>query len=180
MYCSRCGHANLDEARYCSRCGMELVVAPVPPESPPPPPAPVVQPAFAESLNVTPVEYAGFWLRFVAFVIDAAILAIINVSLVLAAVGGFFLSFGLPVIAAWLYFALMESSAKQATIGKLALGLAVTDTAHRRISFARATGRHFGKWISGVILFIGYMMAGFTEKKQALHDMLADTLVVKR
>jgi len=82
--------------------------------------------------------------------------------------------------ATWLYYALMESSKHQATIGKLALGLKVTDMNGQRISFARATGRYFGKIISGMILLIGYIMAGFTEKKQALHDIMANCLVVKR
>ena len=71
----------------------------------------------------------------------------------------------------------MESSSRQATVGKMALGLKVTDLEGRRISFARASGRHFAKYISGMILLIGYIMAGFTERKQALHDMIAGTLV---
>jgi uncharacterized RDD family membrane protein YckC len=78
----------------------------------------------------------------------------------------------------WLYFALMESSAKQATLGKMALGIKVTDMMGNRISFGRATGRYFGKIISGLILYIGFIMAGFTEKKQALHDIMASCLVV--
>jgi len=81
--------------------------------------------------------------------------------------------------ASWIYEAAMESSAKQATLGKMALGLKVTDVEGRRISFARATGRHFAKYISGMILLIGYIMAGFTARKQALHDMIAGTLVIR-
>jgi uncharacterized RDD family membrane protein YckC len=72
----------------------------------------------------------------------------------------------------------MESSSKQATLGKLALGIVVTDLNGNRISFGRATGRYFGKIVSGMIFAIGYIMAGFTEKKQALHDMIASCLVV--
>ncbi len=83
-------------------------------------------------------------------------------------------------IVQWLYCALMESSAKQATLGKMALGIKVTDLYGKRISFGRATGRYFAKLISGAILYIGYIMAAFTEKKQALHDMLAQTLVVEK
>ncbi len=82
--------------------------------------------------------------------------------------------------AQWLYFALMESSVKQGTLGKMALGIIVTDANGNRISFGRATGRYFGKIISGAILCIGYIMAGFTEKKQALHDMIAGCLVVNK
>jgi len=76
------------------------------------------------------------------------------------------------------YFALMESSPYQATLGKMALGIKVTDYAGRRISFARAVGRYLGKIISSIILGIGYLLAGFSAKKQALHDMIAGTLVV--
>ena len=78
------------------------------------------------------------------------------------------------------YFVLMESSRLQGTIGKLILGLKVTDTFGRRISFGRASGRFFGKLLSGQILLIGYLMAALTAKKQALHDVLARTLVINK
>jgi len=68
----------------------------------------------------------------------------------------------------------------RATVGNMALGLVVTDLDGRAITFARATGRYFGKWISESIFGIGYVMAAFTEKKQALHDLIANTLVVRR
>jgi len=80
----------------------------------------------------------------------------------------------------WLYYALLESSAWQATLGKKALGLEVTDLAGVRITFGRATGRYFARYISFFTLGIGYLMAGFTEKKQALHDMIAGTLVIRK
>src|SRR6202035_5143373 len=81
---------------------------------------------------------------------------------------------------AWLYYALLESSSWHATLGKMALRLQVTDLEGRRIGFGRASGRFFGKIISGMILYIGFLMAGFTEKKQALHDMMAGCLVIKK
>ncbi|MGC4090180.1 MAG: RDD family protein [Polyangiaceae bacterium] len=81
--------------------------------------------------------------------------------------------------ASWLYFAIMESSPRQATVGKLALGLAVTDENGRRIGFGRATGRYFAKIISSIILLIGFMMVGWTARKQGLHDLIAGTLVYK-
>jgi uncharacterized RDD family membrane protein YckC len=75
----------------------------------------------------------------------------------------------------------MESSQYQGTLGKMALGLIVTDLQGRPLSFARASGRFFGKIITGMIPFgIGYIMAGFTEKKQALHDMIAGCLVLRK
>jgi uncharacterized RDD family membrane protein YckC len=85
------------------------------------------------------------------------------------------------LVLTWLYHALMESSEWQATLGKKALGLVVTDMAGQRVSFGRSTGRHFGKIITNMVpLLIGYIMAGFTAKKQALHDMLAGCLVLRR
>lgn len=144
------------------------------------------------------IAYAGFWLRFVAYVIDAIIMWIPNqvvrfalqfammeplrarssnpVDLLPIAM------FGLTVqiCVDWLYFALMESSASQATLGKWAVGIIVTDMEGQRISFGRATGRYFGKILSSLILCIGFMMAGWTQKKQALHDELANTLVIRK
>lgn len=149
-------------------------------------------------LPTAQVQYAGFWLRFVAAILDIFLLAVGGafIGVVFGAVLGAFMGLAgydlermergaelmgnvLGIIIGWLYAALMESSRYQATLGKMALGLKVTDLQGRRISFARATGRHFAKWISGLILMIGYIMAGFTEKKQALHDMIASTLVVR-
>jgi len=80
----------------------------------------------------------------------------------------------------WLYFTLFESSKKQATPGKLALGIIVTDMDGNSITFGRANGRYWGKIVSSLILLIGYLMAAFTRKKQALHDIMADCLVINR
>jgi uncharacterized RDD family membrane protein YckC len=154
------------------------------------------------------VRYAGFWLRFVAYIIDDLVLSFAAFLISLPFIGGIVFSaigisessefddkmamgiagiiglvFGLIlviVIMGWLYFAFMESSKNQGTLGKLALGLKVSDLEGNRISFGRATGRFFGKILSGMILYIGYILAGLTEKKQALHDMLAGCLVVKK
>jgi serine phosphatase RsbU (regulator of sigma subunit) len=84
------------------------------------------------------------------------------------------------LIVPWIYSAIMESSAKQATLGKMALGIVVTDLEGKRISFIKATGRHFCKIISILSLFIGFFMAGFTKQKQALHDKLANCLLLLR
>lgn len=80
----------------------------------------------------------------------------------------------------WTYFAAMESSKLQASVGKLALGLKVTDLYGRRVSFGRASGRFFGKYLSTFLLGIGYLMAAFTFRRQALHDLIAGCLVVDR
>jgi uncharacterized RDD family membrane protein YckC len=85
------------------------------------------------------------------------------------------------LLASWLYFAGMESSEHQGTLGKMALGLVVTDMEGRPISFARASGRFFSKIITNLVpVYIGYIMAGLTEKKQALHDMIASCLVLRK
>ena len=137
--------------------------------------------------------HAGFWRRCAAYTIDYFITFV--ASYVVGLVAGFALAAGqgaagmmaaptvggiLGLVVGWLYFALQESSAQQATLGKRALGIKVTDGNGMRIGFGRATGRFFGKLLSGLIFAIGFMLAGWTEKKQALHDMLANTLVVFR
>ena len=92
-----------------------------------------------------------------------------------------FIIFGLiNLIGSWLYYAIMESSNAQGTVGKIIIGIKVTGLHGEKISFTKATGRYFGKIISAIILFIGYIMAGFTEKKQALHDILSSCIVVNR
>lgn len=162
------------------------------PPAPPVVPGPVV--VYREQ---TGVVYAGFWLRFVAMLIDEVLLQIVyqGIGFVLAmptaigfmmgrsamAVGAasILVSWPLMMCVAWVYAAVMESSSSQGTLGKMALGLKVTDMQGRRVTFARATGRHFGKIVSGITLLVGYIMAGFTERKQAMHDMMAGTLVVK-
>ena len=85
------------------------------------------------------------------------------------------------LIIGWLYFAGMESSEHQGTLGKIALGLVVTGMDGQRVTFGRASGRFFAKIITGLVpLYIGFIMAGFTEKKQALHDMIASCLVLRK
>ncbi len=172
MKCPRCGKEHDEEARFCQYCGRSLAGGKAGVISPEP-------------------RYAGFWRRFMALIID---------ELVLAAVAVFFsVSYLLTIVSSpdfesvkitflsnkifsfalhWLYFTLMESSSLQATLGKMAIGIIVTDSRCKRISFPRANGRYFGKFLSALIFGIGFMMAGFTRKKQALHDMLAETLVV--
>jgi uncharacterized RDD family membrane protein YckC len=93
----------------------------------------------------------------------------------------FFLGMFFFVLLQWLYFAGLESSARQATIGKSVMALRVTNLEGRRLSFGHATGRFFAKIVTGMIPFaIGYIMAAFTERKQALHDLIAATLVLKK
>lgn len=130
------------------------------------------------------VRMAGFWLRVLAYVVDLIPIAGINLfATVLTAnvtSGKGAVELVVRVLFGWLYFALFESSRFQATPGKLAVGLAVTDLAHERIGFGRASARYFAKILSIVILFFGFFMIGWTKRKQGLHDKLAGTLVVRR
>ena len=93
---------------------------------------------------------------------------------------GFITLISLSVLGSWLYHAKMESSAWQATLGKKVLNLRVTDLNGARVTFGRASGRHFAKFITGLIpLGVGFMLAGLTERRQALHDMIASCLVLR-
>ena len=136
--------------------------------------------------------YAGFWKRVAAYIIDAVVLAVggyvigLIVGGLLAAGGGSRLdaleSLGnlLGAVVVWLYHALLESSTAQATVGKMVLGIIVTDLEGARLSFGRASVRFFGRILSALILGIGLLMVGFTRRKQGLHDMIAGCLVVNR
>ncbi len=154
---------------------------------------PVREPELHEPKVV--VRYAGFWRRYGAQSIDSLITFTVPLTIYIligrAATFGtthderahiarliapFF--YGAWFIISWLYSAIMESSRIQATLGKKAIGLQVTDLEGNRISFARATGRHFAKALSFLTAGIGYMMAGFTEDKQAMHDRIAGTHVL--
>jgi uncharacterized RDD family membrane protein YckC len=147
-----------------------------------------------------PVVYAGFWFRAAAYFLDTATLGFVLGATVLGPIlrnnhvgpsvqdAWKFYTGDSPQATAlllliqlvsWLYFAAFESSPWQATPGKKVMGLRVTDLEGRRLSFLRASGRYFGKIVSWLLFGIGFAMAGFTEKKQALHDMLAGCLVLK-
>jgi uncharacterized RDD family membrane protein YckC len=162
MFCPNCGKENDDSAVYCQACGVALQ-------------------GKTASPAATPVTligaYAGFWTRFVAWIIDSIIVAVAT-GIVVA--GTFGAGIAVSLLGHWLYEAFMLSSEWQATVGKRAMSILVTDLKGSRLTFARATGRHFAKYISAFLLGIGYIMAAFTAKKQALHDMIAETLVVNR
>jgi uncharacterized RDD family membrane protein YckC len=128
------------------------------------------------------LNYAGFWIRFAAVFIDGIIFSVFFYGL-LFALGGFMdptaimVSYAFALFGGIAYFVGMEASSKQATLGKMAVGIKVGDEFGNRISVGKALGRYFSKIISGLILYIGYMMAGWDAKKQALHDKIAGTYV---
>lgn len=151
----------------------------------------------------TQPKFAGFWLRVAAYIIDyfvlgsvlAALMVFIGLAMglstaifydmedqanqvvivTLSAILGI-----MGLAASWLYYAVLESGSYQGTLGKMLLNLKVTDLEGEQISFSRATGRFFGKFLSSFIIYIGYIMIGLTEKKQGLHDILAGCLVVRK
>ncbi len=205
MYCTNCGAGLAQGAAFCSVCGQTTGgtaprVAGVPVAGTGVP---------GQAWAAVPARpYAGFWLRFVASLIDGVIIGVgflaiivvlvmatglepalsrvrpgeeIGEAFALVGIAFLFAVFAIGFVGQWLYFAMMESSSSQATLGKRALGIQVTDMMGQRTSFARASGRHFAKIISGLIPFmIGYIVAGFTEKKQAVHDMIAGCLVLRK
>ncbi len=145
------------------------------------------------------VGYAGYWLRFWAAFVDGIVLlvALVAVGFVVLFIIGAAMSASnasiteiqlvadsasivVSILVTWLYESLMESSANQATLGKMLAEIKVTDMYGNRISFGQATGRHFGKIISALMLGVGFLMAAFTERKQALHDQMAGCLVIRK
>jgi len=195
FFCNRCGAQNAAGAQFCSRCGAPTTPGVVQPPSSTPPYSGSATPYQAVAPAVG-VGYGGFWIRVVALIIDGIIVRVVvaPVGMIFGGLGlaggmmsgiphiGFRLlgrgvTFILLIFGSWLYEAFMESSSYQATLGKMIFGMKVTDLNGNRISFERATGRHFAKWLSAMILGIGYIMVGFTERKQGLHDLLAGTLV---
>jgi uncharacterized RDD family membrane protein YckC len=206
MTCSSCGATMADGTAFCGSCGRPIIgynvgqatsVVPSPGSAVP----------LGDLSTVRAHVYAGFWLRVVAAIIDGLVLGIplgfIGFLLIVSAVP--FLAHTrdpmavvmtiLPrilflliiyLVASWLYWGLMESSGWQATLGKKALGLRVTDLAGHRPTFGRASGRFFaGRGIGfvpsvgGLYFLIDCILAGFTEKKQALHDIIASCFVIR-
>ncbi len=192
MFCTRCGAQNPDTVQFCTSCGLGMTPAAEPAAVRV---VPHVVPHVVMDVvpRVAPqFRYAGFWLRFWAYLIDCVILGLLPVLISLIIAPLFFTGvaalailgvwiFILPVVLAegWLYYALMESSSYQATLGKRALGLKVTGLSGEQITFGTATIRYFSKILSALMLHIGFIMAAFTQKKQALHDMIASCLVIR-
>ncbi len=218
-FCSKCGAKVGEGAPFCSTCGQSQPAV-SPRVAPQPSVRPIPAAASARSVPAAPQDivgcavlqprqpvataYAGFWLRFVAWFIDAVVLGI-GGAILTAPITGFglfnlhslmhgrppspdeifghgfiFRAVFVKQLLHWVYYALLESSTWQGTLGKKALGLEVTDMQGARISFGRATGRWAARYISVMTLGIGYIMAGFTARKQALHDLIAGTLVIRK
>ena len=216
MFCTKCGQKNEDDAIFCKRCGVKFKIS----DS---------EQGRASDVKVSGSEYAGFWRRAGAYLIDLFLISIViqivkAIILILweffieglhpsflinsfeseEAMAGFF-AFWIGMFLWWLYYAFMESSEARATFGKRILGLVVTDLEGNKIFFGRATARFIGKLVlilimsfsasaslgeSGgeklmfmffvLVASLGFITAGFTNKKQALYDIVARCLVVKK
>jgi uncharacterized RDD family membrane protein YckC len=209
MFCSRCGKEVGEGNQFCQFCGQEVggaaIAAPVVQNAPPyvSPSATIAAPlpyaGFWERVAAYLIDglilsipfgavvialifmFGGFGMMLHRNAVDAPADPAAAFALMAPLFG--ILAVGMIVFVGlqWLYFAGMESSERQATFGKSVMSLHVSDYEGRRISFGHATGQFFAKIVSGMIPFaIGYIMAAFTEKKQALHDLIAGTLVLKR
>ena len=200
MYCWKCGTWNAEGEIRCVNCGATLP-APVPaeapvaagsPAAPPFQPAPAAPPAVVSPVAPREREshpvYAGFWRRFWTAIVDYIVLFPFGLAVrILLGVGMFdsdwsresalVLVFGL--LTTWLYDALLESSRWQGTLGQQLLGVRVTDRHGRRVSFARATGRHFGQFVSLFTLGIGYLAMLFNQRRLTLHDWMSGCELVR-
>jgi uncharacterized RDD family membrane protein YckC len=216
MFCSKCG-ANVEPGKpFCGACGQPVAGFSVGAQGSATQNTPGAMPAASYTSSPVPaappnVAYAGFWLRLVAAIIDGIVVGIPlapifvliffskfrnlqdlqtvhDPAAFMAVVGPLYiLVLIVAAIASWLYWALCESSAWQATLGKKALGLSVTDLEGRRISFGRASGRFWvGRGVSvipslgGLYFAVDCICAGFTARKQAIHDMIASCLVLRK
>ncbi len=162
MYCSKCGAPMADGAALCSACGQASSSTVALPRTP-------MMNGLAAAAAPR-VAYGGFWLRFVAYLIDGVVMSL-GVILVL-----------IPLIFLTGLGALLSEIHPQEELSDAGVFLIIgVIMAGRRVSFGRATGRHFAKIVTNMVpAFIGYIMAGFTAQKQALHDMIAGCLILRR
>jgi uncharacterized RDD family membrane protein YckC len=166
-FCPACGAALTAGAQFCGNCGTRL--APVGQTAPA---------AVGPAAGVPGVVYAGFWIRFVAFIIDSIILTVIQIPISLIIEGtGVLLLMGLLV--GIVYDVGFWVANDGATPGKMALGIKVRMANGEPIDVGPALLRYVGLYLSALILLIGYIMIAFTPQKRGLHDYIAGTVVVK-
>jgi uncharacterized RDD family membrane protein YckC len=200
LNCEKCEAEIPEGASVCPQCETPVSVAQLGPvyvsQSAP---LPEVVPPGPDLSKLPPrPAFAGFWLRAVAYLLDTVL-----ISLVFGLIASFYpttfikfpdaastslaslpqltpIAFAITITATWFYYTMFEASAWQATPGKRVLRLYVTGLNGQRMTFARAAARNLAKIISSLTFLVGYLVAGFTEKKQALHDILASCLVLRR
>ncbi|MEO5618512.1 MAG: RDD family protein [Candidatus Eisenbacteria bacterium] len=193
MYCSKCGARASDSKTMCGQCGAPLLTQHPPPSAAAPAlvRAPELEPFTPSPGPDAPpaLRYCGFWRRFWAAIVDLIIFLPFSKAIEIAMGRPPFEAFewdpafwGVQSVVtglSWLYSALLESSRWQATLGQQLMDIRVADRGGRRISFARASGRHFGQLLSFLTLGIGYLMIAFTAKKQALHDVISGCVLIR-
>jgi uncharacterized RDD family membrane protein YckC len=200
LTCEKCEAEIPEGASVCSVCETPVNVAQIGPVYVPHSAQPAeVIPAIPDLSKLPPrPAFAGFWLRAVAYLFDTVL-----ISLVFSLIASFYpstfikfpdaastlltslpqltpIAFAITITATWFYYTMFEASAWQATPGKRVLRLYVADLNGQRVTFARAAARNFAKIISSLTFLVGYFVAGFTEKKQTLHDILSSCLVLRR
>jgi uncharacterized RDD family membrane protein YckC len=136
----------------------------------------------APQVETSALEYAGFWIRTAAYVVDTILLYVVGfvIGLGLGELEMEQMALVIELMIGIGYFAGMESSIYQGTLGKMAVGIRVGNKNGEQISFGNAVGRYVAKIISALVLLFGFFMVGWDEKKQGLHDKLADTFVFYR
>ncbi len=183
--CGRCGWQG-DGARYCARCGAQLEAAPpgAPSSFPAPPPRPTVPGPAPGPAQTRP---AGFWIRFVAVMIDGVVLIVAQGILFGAGwiLWGGGMDAGMAVRSVTHLFSSIIGAGYSIvfhwqwgqTLGKMALKIRVVSMDGGPLSFGQSAGRYFATFLSALILGIGFIMAGARSDKRALHDLLAGTRV---
>ena len=208
MFCSSCGAKTVEGAVFCGACGRPVGTAAAGSSPVAPAAAGTGFPAAPVAAGGG-TKYAGFWLRVVAALIDGLALAIpmgfvfflLIISalptlmthppdpmrMMIAILPRLIVFLLITLAATWLYWSLMESSTWQATLGKKALGLYVADLEGNRVTFGKASGRFFAgrgigsvPYVGGLYFLVSCILAGLTEKKQALHDIIAGCLVLRK
>ena len=161
--CKSCGYDNPPEARFCANCGSNLVAA--------------IEQPISTAAPAVAVEYAGFWIRLGAAVIDSLIVSVVGgiLRLIILRVGSFWLIGLLP----WLYYWLF-TGLKGQTLGKMALGIKVVDEQGDMPGLGRAALREIpGKIVSLIALYLGFLWIIWDERKQGWHDKIAKTYVLR-
>jgi uncharacterized RDD family membrane protein YckC len=184
ILCTSCREPIPSTAEICPACGHSLRRRDVPSFAVEQPAAPAadVFAASAPAVVFTPGlqadggrAYGGFRIRVAASFVDDVLVGV-PLWLLVHTFGSYGL---LGLLGTILYYPLMESSRTQATVGKIVFSMIVTDTSFRRISFGRALGRYLAKGLSGLLLYLGYVMVAFTPQKRGLHDYIAGTVVLR-
>lgn len=186
MFCDQCGTRASDTDDRCPLCGAAL-------PGRAPRAAGVAAAGVATNARTHAPRYGGFWRRLMAVLLDAILLyfpaATVRVLMGLPAINTFstmdadstaaMTASVIELSIDWLYAALLIASSRRATLGMMVMDLQVCDVQGRRIGFLRATWRYFAQFLSLITAGLGYLMQLFTPRRQALHDLLSGTVVVR-